>query len=92
MPSIAIIDYEMGNLHSIAKAVEHVAEDTRVLVTSDPEQILSAGPLGPAFLAADEARRADVVAGVLAAMAKHRGPSGFELPAASWCITARRPD
>ena len=42
MPSIAIIDYEMGNLHSIAKAVEHVAGDTRVLVTSIPEEILSA--------------------------------------------------
>jgi len=42
MPSIAIIDYEMGNLHSIAKAVEHVAENTRVLVTSDPAQILNA--------------------------------------------------
>jgi len=42
MSSIAIIDYEMGNLHSIAKAVEHVAEDTRVRVTSVAEEILSA--------------------------------------------------
>ena len=42
MSSIAIIDYEMGNLHSIAKAVEHVAGDTRVLVTSAPEEILAA--------------------------------------------------
>ncbi|TCK19563.1 glutamine amidotransferase [Thiogranum longum] len=42
MSSIAIIDYEMGNLHSIAKAVEHVAGETRVLVTSVPEKILAA--------------------------------------------------
>jgi len=42
MSSIAIIDYEMGNLHSIAKAVEHVAGDARVRVTSVPEEILAA--------------------------------------------------
>ncbi len=42
MPSIAIIDYGMGNLHSIAKAVEHVAGDTRVLISSEPTEILSA--------------------------------------------------
>ncbi|HHJ16517.1 MAG TPA: imidazole glycerol phosphate synthase subunit HisH [Gammaproteobacteria bacterium] len=42
MSTIAIIDYGMGNLHSIAKAVEHVAADTRVLISSVPEQILAA--------------------------------------------------
>jgi len=43
MSTIAIIDYGMGNLHSIAKAVEHVAEDnTRVLISSQPDKILSA--------------------------------------------------
>ncbi len=42
MSSIAIIDYGMGNLHSIAKAVEHVAESTRVRISSEPEVILSA--------------------------------------------------
>ena len=35
MSSIAIIDYGMGNLHSIAKAFEHVAGRERVIVTSD---------------------------------------------------------
>ncbi|MFN8070906.1 MAG: methyltransferase domain-containing protein [Mycobacterium sp.] len=55
------------------------------------ERILSAGPLGPAFLGADEARRQEVVAGVVSALEHHRGEAGFELPAASWCITARRP-
>ncbi len=42
MSSIAIIDYGMGNLHSIAKAVEHVAESTRVRISSELEVILSA--------------------------------------------------
>jgi imidazole glycerol-phosphate synthase subunit HisH len=39
MASIAIIDYGMGNLHSIAKAVEHVAGDDRVWVSADPDTI-----------------------------------------------------
>ncbi|MFN2382415.1 MAG: imidazole glycerol phosphate synthase subunit HisH [Guyparkeria sp.] len=39
MTRIAILDYGMGNLHSIAKAVEHVAGKQRVLVTADSEQI-----------------------------------------------------
>ena len=43
MASIAIIDYGMGNLHSIAKATEHVAGKLRVRVTSDHDDILAAG-------------------------------------------------
>ena len=40
---IAVIDYGMGNLRSVAKAVEHVAgEGDEILVTDDPERILSA--------------------------------------------------
>jgi glutamine amidotransferase len=40
MPAtVAVIDYGMGNLHSVAKALEHVAGDTRVLVTDSAEQI-----------------------------------------------------
>jgi len=42
MSSIAIIDYGMGNLHSIAKAIEHVAGKNRVLVSSKRGDILSA--------------------------------------------------
>ncbi len=42
MPTLAIIDYGMGNLHSIAKAVEHVAEGTRVVISSKPQDIMSA--------------------------------------------------
>lgn len=39
---IAVIDYGMGNLHSAAKALEHVAPGADVLVTSDAEKILAA--------------------------------------------------
>ena len=41
--NIAVIDYGMGNLRSVAKAIEHVAEASdRVRVTDDPALILSA--------------------------------------------------
>ncbi|PCJ17516.1 MAG: imidazole glycerol phosphate synthase subunit HisH [Gammaproteobacteria bacterium] len=40
--TIAVIDYGMGNLHSAAKALEHVAPNDRVIVTHDKEQILAA--------------------------------------------------
>ena len=41
--TIAVIDYGMGNLRSVSKAVEHVADASdRVLVTDDPALILSA--------------------------------------------------
>ncbi|MDP6967628.1 MAG: imidazole glycerol phosphate synthase subunit HisH [Gammaproteobacteria bacterium] len=39
MNTIAVIDYGMGNLHSVAKALEHVAPQARVLVTNDPQTI-----------------------------------------------------
>lgn len=41
MPSIAVIDYGMGNLHSVAKAIGRVT-DQRIVVTSDAELILRA--------------------------------------------------
>ncbi|NCS65534.1 MAG: imidazole glycerol phosphate synthase subunit HisH [Hydrogenophilales bacterium CG03_land_8_20_14_0_80_62_28] len=40
---IAVIDYGMGNLHSVAKALEHVAKGARVAVTDDAKTILAAG-------------------------------------------------
>ncbi len=40
--SIAIIDYGMGNLHSVAKAVARVAPECSVQVTGAREQILQA--------------------------------------------------
>lgn len=41
MSSIAVIDYGMGNLHSVAKALARVT-DQRIIVTSDAELILRA--------------------------------------------------
>ncbi|MCB1802908.1 MAG: imidazole glycerol phosphate synthase subunit HisH [Gammaproteobacteria bacterium] len=39
---IAVIDYGMGNLRSVSKAVEHVAGDAQVRVTDDPAYIAAA--------------------------------------------------
>jgi len=33
---IAVVDYGMGNLRSVSKALEHVAPEAQVLVTADP--------------------------------------------------------
>jgi glutamine amidotransferase len=42
MTDVAVIDYGMGNLHSVAKAIEHVAVRARVAVTSDPKVVAGA--------------------------------------------------
>ena len=42
MTDIAVIDYGMGNLRSVAKALEHVAPAARISVTSDPAVIAGA--------------------------------------------------
>ena len=46
MNKIAVIDYGMGNLHSVAKALEHVGResgaDVEVIITSDANDIASA--------------------------------------------------
>ena len=39
---IAVIDYGMGNLRSVAKALAHVAPQAKVVVTGDPQAIRSA--------------------------------------------------
>jgi glutamine amidotransferase len=39
---IAVIDYGMGNLRSVSKAVEHVAGGGEVVVTSDPGVVAAA--------------------------------------------------
>lgn len=43
MIDIAVVDYGMGNLRSVAKALEHVAPHVTVAITSDPEVIAGAG-------------------------------------------------
>ena len=50
MIEVAVIDYGTGNLHSVAKAIEHVGKDlasesgqaTKVMITSDPARIAAA--------------------------------------------------
>jgi glutamine amidotransferase len=42
MSDIAVVDYGMGNLRSVAKALEHVAPGLRVTVTGDPAQVRAA--------------------------------------------------
>lgn len=42
MPDIAVVDYGMGNLRSVAKALAHVAPDCIVAVSADPDVIRSA--------------------------------------------------
>jgi glutamine amidotransferase len=43
MGSIAVIDYGMGNLRSVAKALEHVADARqRVVITADPDVVRAA--------------------------------------------------
>jgi imidazole glycerol-phosphate synthase subunit HisH len=42
MSDIAVIDYGMGNLRSVAKALAHVAPARQVVVTNDPAVILAA--------------------------------------------------
>ena len=42
MTDIAIVDYGMGNLRSVSKALEHVAPSVSVSVTGDPEMVRKA--------------------------------------------------
>lgn len=42
MNSVVVVDYGMGNLRSVCKAIEHVAPGRSVIITSDPEQVARA--------------------------------------------------
>ena len=42
MTDVAVVDYGMGNLHSVAKAIEHVAARFKVTVTSEAEVVARA--------------------------------------------------
>jgi glutamine amidotransferase len=64
MQSIAVIDYGMGNLRSVVKALEHVAEKKHgVVLTSSPDVVMDAdrvvfpgqGAAADCMLAIDEA-------------------------------------
>lgn len=41
-PTIAVIDYGMGNLHSVASALNHVAPGHHTVITSDPKVVADA--------------------------------------------------
>lgn len=40
--TVAVIDYGMGNLHSVASALKLVGDDVQVLVTNDADMIMAA--------------------------------------------------
>ncbi|MBK8161831.1 MAG: imidazole glycerol phosphate synthase subunit HisH [Gammaproteobacteria bacterium] len=42
MTTVAVIDYGMGNIRSVSKALEYAGGDAQVQVTYDPERILHA--------------------------------------------------
>jgi glutamine amidotransferase len=42
MTDIAIVDYGMGNLRSVSKALEHVAPTASIVVTSNPAEVRKA--------------------------------------------------
>jgi glutamine amidotransferase len=42
MTTVAVIDYGMGNIRSVSKALEYVGGDTQVVVSYDAERILHA--------------------------------------------------
>ena len=62
MNTVAVIDYGMGNLRSVCKALEHVSDSVRVQLTSKPDDLLRAdrivfpgqGAIGGCVTALDE--------------------------------------
>lgn len=42
MSQIVVVDYGMGNLRSVAKAIEHVAKNQQVIISSDASEIANA--------------------------------------------------
>ena len=70
MSTVAIIDYGMGNLHSISKALQHVAPDnTQIIVTDNHQKILAAdrvvfpgvGAIGDCMRVLNETGLAEVI-------------------------------
>jgi glutamine amidotransferase len=65
METLGIIDYGMGNLHSLAKAFERVAPDLRIVVSYDAETLLDCDRLvlpgvGGVRACMDELRRLEL--------------------------------
>jgi glutamine amidotransferase len=72
MSSVAVIDYGMGNLHSIAKALQHASPENEVCVTSSPEAIMNAdrvvfpgvGAIRDCMMALNQSGLADIIKSV----------------------------
>lgn len=65
MAAIGVIDYGMGNLHSLGKALERVCSATRVEISYDPEDLLKCDRLvlpgvGGVRACMDELRRLEL--------------------------------
>jgi glutamine amidotransferase len=69
MTSVAVIDYGMGNLHSIGKALQYALPQADVLITADSEQIKQAervvfpgvGAIRDCMLALDHSGLSDTI-------------------------------
>jgi glutamine amidotransferase len=69
MNTVAVIDYGMGNLRSVVKAIEHVAPRARVQLTSDATEVAAAsrvvfpgqGAIAGCMTALDSCRLRDAV-------------------------------
>jgi len=69
MSSVAVIDYGMGNLHSIEKALQHAAPEVDVQIVSDSDAIYQAdrivfpgvGAIRDCMLALDESGLSEVI-------------------------------
>ena len=75
METIGVIDYGMGNLHSLAKSLERVAGNQRIFVSYDPEALLECDRLvlpgvGGVRACMDELRRLELDQMVLEAARK----------------------
>lgn len=65
METIGVIDYGMGNLHSLAKSLERVAGTQRIVISYDPAELLECDRLvlpgvGGARACMDELRRLEL--------------------------------
>lgn len=73
MNTVAVIDYGMGNLRSVVKAIEHVAPAVSVRLTSDPDIIRRAervvfpgqGAIGGCMAALDNLHLRDAVSAAM---------------------------
>lgn len=74
MSTVAVIDYGMGNLHSIAKALQQAEPDCDVNITANPDRILTADrvvfPGVGAIRDCMQALRQSGLSGVIAEVAK----------------------